>query len=139
VEVGREGNSWDVLAGTVGTTGTAGKPKSKNGNSSHPNPNSSSDQNTDPGQSPAGNSNPDGLDSAIALKDQSETEWYQESVSIEQSWIQTAQSVLVGDMTPWPRTPLTPAGTPGDLVGEETFFSSHTPGFKQQAPPVPTP
>jgi hypothetical protein len=47
---------------------------------------------------------------------------------IEQSRASTTQEVLAGDMTPWPRTPLTPPGTHANLVGQEVFFSNHMPG-----------
>ena len=55
--------------------------------------------------------------------------WYQESMNIEQSRIETAAEVLAGNATPWPRTPLTPAGTNPQLVGAETFFGNQIPGF----------
>ena len=60
---------------------------------------------------------------------QPDTEWYQESESLEQNRRETAAQVLAGEMEPWPRTPLTPAGTPAALVGKELFFSSHVPGY----------
>ena len=56
--------------------------------------------------------------------------WYQESISIEQSRAQTAEDVLAGKLTPFPRTPLTPASTPGQLVSEEVYFAGNIPGFK---------
>ena len=65
---------------------------------------------------------------AVAVQDQSSQEWYVESMVIEQSRASTTQEVLAGDMTPWPRTPLTPPGTPANLVGQEVFFSNHMPG-----------
>jgi len=73
--------------------------------------------------------NANGADPVSALKDHASEGWYQESLSIEQSRAATAKEVLAGEMTPWPRTPLTPPGTPANLVGKETFFSSHIPGY----------
>ena len=55
--------------------------------------------------------------------------WYQESMNIEQSRIETAAEVLAGNATPWPRTPLTPPGTDPQLVGQETFFASQISGY----------
>jgi len=56
--------------------------------------------------------------------------WYQESLSMEQSRVLTAADVLSGKMEPFGRTPLTPAGTPSALVGQEVYFSDQIPGFK---------
>jgi hypothetical protein len=96
-------------------------------NGSRPNPG----KKPTPKQAATAISNLNGVDPANALQDQSQTEWYQESANIEQNRIETASAVLAGEMTPWPRTPLTPAGTVSALVGAETFFSSHIPGFRQ--------
>ena len=126
---------WGTLPETGNGSTANGNSSSSNGNRSSSNQNSNSGSNSAPGQSPAPNSN--GVDPAAALKDQSSAEWYQESVSIEQSRLETAQSVLAGEMTPWPRTPLTPAGTPANLIAGETFFSNHIPGFVQQVPLLP--
>jgi hypothetical protein len=68
---------------------------------------------------------------AIVPPGSPQPEWYQESASIEQNRIETAPAVLAGEMTPWPRTPLTPPGTSGKLIGTETFFSDHIPGYRQ--------
>ena len=61
--------------------------------------------------------------------DHSKEFWYQESLIIEQSRIATAQEVLAGDATPWPRTPLTPASTPAGLIGKETYYPNHILGY----------
>ena len=55
--------------------------------------------------------------------------WYQESLSIEQSRAMTVDDVLAGKLTPFPRTPLTPSGTPGQLVSQEVYFANYVPGF----------
>lgn len=90
--------------------------------------------NTNPGQNSSQSSAPysNGVDPATAFKDQANAGWYQDSVAIEESRNETAQQVLAGEMTPWPRTPLTPPGTPSSLIGAETFFSNHIPGFHPQ-------
>ncbi len=62
--------------------------------------------------------------------DYANEEWYQESVSIEQSRALTANEVLAGRLTPFPRTPLTPPETPGQLVGQEVYFANYIPGFR---------
>ena len=56
--------------------------------------------------------------------------WYQESLSIEQSRAMTANDVFTGKLTPFPRTPLTPPETPGQLVGQEVYFANYIPGFR---------
>jgi hypothetical protein len=56
--------------------------------------------------------------------------WYQESLSIEQSRALTANDVLAGRLTPFPRTPLTPPETPGQLVGQEVYFANYIPGYQ---------
>jgi hypothetical protein len=66
---------------------------------------------------------------ADSTADHSKEMWYQESLTIEQRRIATAQDVLAGDATPWPRTPLTPVNTPAPLIGPETYFPNHIPGY----------
>jgi hypothetical protein len=57
--------------------------------------------------------------------------WIQESTSLEQSRLQTWDQVLSGQLEPLPRTPLTPPGTPSQLVGQDVFFANFIPGFKE--------
>jgi len=131
---------WGTLPriGNSSTSNGSSSTSNQNSNSTTSNPNSTSNPNFASGKSTAPNSNgSNGVDPATALKDPSNTEWYQESASIEQNRLETAQSVLAGEMTPWPRTPLTPAGTPADLIAGETFFANHIPGFVQQVPLLP--
>ena len=56
--------------------------------------------------------------------------WYQDSLIIERQRAATVAEVLSGEKTPWPRTPLTPLGTPGRLLDRETVYSDHIPNFK---------
>jgi hypothetical protein len=91
---------------------------------------SDSEQNSNPDQNSA--ANPNGPDPATTLKAQSNTDWYQESAGIEVSRKETAQQVLAGEMTPWPLTPLTPAGTPRQLIATDGIFANHMPGFLKQ-------
>ena len=67
-----------------------------------------------------------GKDPATALNDQSGEYWYQTSASIEQSRKADAQLILSGEEDPLPLTPLTPAGTPANLIGSEALFANHT-------------
>ena len=83
---------------------------------------------SDPGSS-KDSGNPINSGPASSQKNQSDEVWYQESLIIEQNRIATVKDVLAGDLTPWPRTPLTPAGTPAKLIGKETFFSNHIPHY----------
>ena len=66
---------------------------------------------------------------ASAEADDTTQYWYVTSVGIEQNRLATASQVLSGALNPLPRTPLTPAQTPASLVGSETFFPNHIPGF----------
>ena len=61
--------------------------------------------------------------------DYTKERWYRESVVVEQKRLDTANDVLAGEMTPLPRTPLTPAGTPEVLLGRGAFFSNHIPNY----------
>ena len=71
-----------------------------------------------------------GADAAAnAGADYTKQYWYVASLGIEKNRIATASQVLSGAMGALPRTPLTPANTPADLIGSETFFASHIPGF----------
>ena len=70
-----------------------------------------------------------GPNPALRLKDQAGTDWYQEAMSIEESRRNTAEAVLAGQMTPWPLTPLTPDGTPANLISKDGLFWNHMPGF----------
>jgi hypothetical protein len=72
-----------------------------------------------------------GVDPAQALQAEANTQWYQEALSMEKSRVADAQAVLAGEQTPWPRTPLTPAGTPAALVGSETLWANKIAGFYQ--------
>jgi hypothetical protein len=46
---------------------------------------------------------------------------------IEENRQNTVQDVLSGQMTPWPLTPLTPAGTPANLISNDGLFANHMP------------
>ncbi len=84
------------------------------------------------GQNTGGNSNSSASPSGTAAGQNSQVNeiWYQESLSIEQSRVMTADDVSSGRLSPFPRTPLTPAATPSQLVGDEVYFSDHIPGYK---------
>jgi len=56
--------------------------------------------------------------------------WYQDSLVIEQERAATAADVLSGQKTPFPRTPLTPPGTPGQLLDRETIYADHISGLR---------
>jgi hypothetical protein len=121
--IGNSDSDTSVNPATIpGNPGFGTIPKNDNNANSSPSRNSSQNSVV----------NSAGADPATAFKDESNTQWYQDSVSIEESRQETAQQVLSGEMTPWPRTPLTPPGTPGNLIGAEAFFSNHIPGFHPQ-------
>lgn len=70
-----------------------------------------------------------GANPAARLKDQAGASWYQEAQSIEENRRNSAAQVLAGEMPPWPLTPLTPAGTPANLIGKDGLFGNHMPDF----------
>jgi hypothetical protein len=87
----------------------------------------------DPGSAGLGNSTGDsstGSDSTTSTaEDYTKQYWYVVSEGIEQNRLATANQVMSGAMDPLPRTPLTPAQTPPALIGSDTFFPNHIPGF----------
>jgi hypothetical protein len=126
-----------LVPGTVknSNNGTAANnPGSSSGSSSTGNQNGAAETGTG-GQNTgaaSGSSNfsasPSGT--AAAQNNQVNEVWYQESLSIEQSRVMTADDVSSGKLSPFPRTPLTPATTPSQLIGQEVYFSDHIPGYK---------
>jgi hypothetical protein len=48
--------------------------------------------------------------------------WYDEAQKIENTRLETAQRVLAGEWAPEPLTPLTPSGTPAQLIGTNSVF-----------------
>jgi hypothetical protein len=78
------------------------------------------------GNSPADGNGPN---PAEQLKSHANEDWYQDALSIEQSRQSTMQDVLSGQMTPLPLTPLTPAGTPANLISHDGLFANHMPNF----------
>ena len=55
--------------------------------------------------------------------------WVKEAEKVEQARQETAQRVLAGEWPPYPLTPLTPPGTPPQLVGADSVFMDHGPGI----------
>jgi len=51
--------------------------------------------------------------------------WYTGSQEIEQARLATAAAVRNGDLPAYPLTPLTPSGTPPELIGPEQAFFNH--------------
>lgn len=54
--------------------------------------------------------------------------WRKGAEEIEQARIATADRVRNGTWQPYPRTPLTPPGTPSELIGADSVFMEHGPG-----------
>ena len=51
--------------------------------------------------------------------------WVRGSKMVEQSRVQSADAVANGTASPLPLTPLTPPGTPANLIGSEQMFFDH--------------
>jgi hypothetical protein len=109
----------------------ASNPGSNGGSANSGNQNGAASPGTG-GQIAAGNLNFSASSSGTAAGQNSQANelWYQESLSIEQSRVMTADDVASGKLSPFPRTPLTPAATPSQLVGDEVYYSDHIPGYK---------
>jgi hypothetical protein len=54
--------------------------------------------------------------------------WIKEAEKIERARVETAQRVTAGEWPPYPLTPLTPPGTPAQLIGAGSLFMDHGPG-----------
>lgn len=119
------GQSAAPGAGNTGQNASAGS--SNGGQSANDNPGNGG-QNFNAGTSGGGTAN---SSAAPAGQNSHAGEvWYQESLSLEQSRVLTAAAVLAGELTPLPRTPLTPPGTPAQLVSQEVYFANYIPGFQ---------
>lgn len=102
---------------SAGNTGTGGAPDSNSTSNV-------SGSGSSPGSSPGGDSGSPGT-----VEDYTQQYWYKESLAIERNRLATANDVLYNGMDALPRTPLTPTDTPAALIGSDTYFSSHIPGF----------
>jgi len=56
--------------------------------------------------------------------------WYQDSLALERARAETVAEVLSGERSPYPLTPLTPPGTPGQLLNQDVIYSDHISGFR---------
>lgn len=77
-----------------------------------------------------GSKNSSSSAAAIGAGDFTKELWYQDSLAIEQQRAASVAKILSGELAPLPRTPLTPPGTPGQLLDRETIYSDHIPGFR---------
>lgn len=80
------------------------------------------------GNNAVGNASTDNGSAANAANSHVYYWWLQDAKDIEQTRLATAQSVLAGEMSPQPLTPLTPAGTAAALIGPDSVYMEHGPG-----------
>jgi hypothetical protein len=81
------------------------------------------------------NANSTPATSASATKpDYTQQPWYQLSQAIERNRLNTAPQVMIGEMEPLPRTPLTPPNTPPILIGADTYFANRISNFSYVGP-----
>ncbi len=125
---GADGLVAEILPGNPGW-GTL--PAMPTGSVAHSKPNANSGQSstTEPSAVPAQPTVGNTFSATATLINPADNEWYQESLSIEQSRKDNAAQVLSGEQEPWPATPLTPPGTPAALVGNGMYFSNHLPHY----------
>jgi hypothetical protein len=71
-----------------------------------------------------------GANPAAKFQAEATADWYLESASIERDRLATAKDVLAGKILPYPRTPLTPASTPANLVDSVNgVYANHMADF----------
>jgi hypothetical protein len=112
------GNSTSSPGNSIGNNGTADQGGAQSG--------SSADSST---SSSSGSSSSSSAFTANSNTDYTKEYWYVTSRNIELNRLNTAPQVANGDMGPLPRTPLTPPNTASYLIGSDTFFPNHIPGF----------
>jgi hypothetical protein len=124
IDPNQPGNpGFGTLPPLAGVAAAQAKKSSADANGSNPVADKAASQNE---KSPADGNGPN---PAEQLKSHANEDWYQDSLSIEQSRQSTIQEVLAGQMTPWPLTPLTPAGTPANLISHDGMYANRRPDF----------
>ncbi|MEI8288651.1 MAG: hypothetical protein WCH99_04215 [Verrucomicrobiota bacterium] len=102
-----------------------------NGRASGGNQNTQAADNADnPAAASTATAQKDTAQKDTAQKDYTKEYWYQDCLATEECRIRYAKEVLAGEMTPLPRTPLTPPGTPGKLMDREIIYSNRIPGYR---------
>ncbi len=109
-------------SGFAGGTGKPGAPASGSSANNNNDPGSQNGGGADTGSAEAGTTDTGTANSGTQKE---EPFWVRASREFEQLRIQTADAVRSGVDEPIPLTPLTPAGTPADLIGPDRawFFS----------------
>jgi hypothetical protein len=111
--------------GGSGGASSGSLPNDASGNDNHSAP-GNSDNNTipvtDSGASGPGSAGDNGSPAPVYQW------WIKEAQKIEQARQETAQRVTAGEWPAYPLTPLTPAGTPAQLIGADSVFMDHGPG-----------
>jgi hypothetical protein len=92
--------------------------------------NSSTDSGSAPpaattGANPANGSTTGVSSTSDSSSSEQDSWWYGGSQEIEQARLQTAEAVRNGALPPYPLTPLTPRGTPPELIGPGQVFFNH--------------
>ena len=112
------------FAHPVNAAGWGGKPNAATGNSG----NNSTSAN-DSGTASTGSGANTAADGSNTTHERLYQWWVNDAQKIEQARMETAQRVLAGEWPPYPLTPLTPAGTPPQLIGPDSLFMEHGPGM----------
>jgi hypothetical protein len=122
------GTSGDAVS-NAGATGLHGGGTAVNPNEKSPNSNGSDSSNPNSSSSVAGNDSPTSSSPASGNGSNSDPTdshqyvwWYAEAQKIEKTRLETAQRVMAGKWPPEPLTPLTPPGTPAQLIGADSVF-----------------
>jgi hypothetical protein len=116
------GTNGEVVSNVASTGlrggGTALNPNEKNPTSSSPSssPIADNDNSTSSSRASGNGSDSNPTDSHQYVW------WYAEAQKIEKTRLETAQRVMAGEWPPEPLTPLTPPGTPAQLIGANSVF-----------------
>lgn len=119
----KSGISGDVVS-NVDAAAFRGGGTAENQNGKSPNeknPNSSSPTAGDGNSTPTAPASGDDSNSSTT-DNHPYVWWYAEAQKIEQTRLETAERVMVGEWAPEPLTPLTPSGTPAQLIGTNSVF-----------------
>ena len=121
---GNETQSALAQAGSAGSGGSQGSPNDVSGNGYH------SSGNLDNNLTSANDSGANGSGGVgdNAAQGQIYQWWIKEAEKIERARLDTAPRVAAGEWPPYPLTPLTPSGTPAQLIGTDSLFMDHGPG-----------
>jgi hypothetical protein len=117
------------FATVVASTASSKNTSTGSGNASASSGNASTDAAT--GANPANGSTTGASSTSGSSSSEINTWWYGGSQDIERARLETEDAVRQGVLPPYPLTPLTPPGTPTELIGPgQAFFNHFNPQYR---------